>query len=140
MVFMRWWMEFVYLNTFFHSVYFSCSPFLSPSRLLIFREKMQLNEDIATKQEQVRQRHGEINTLQAELEESTRQRDELERQKSEAQSQLENLDNEVSLSFFLSSPPSLSLSPSLFLFASLSSLTLPLSLTFICVCLASLYN
>ena len=67
-----------------------CSPPL-PS----YREKAQLQQDIQQKQEMVLQRKKEITMLQAELEESSHQREQLEKQKTEAQSELDNLASEV---------------------------------------------
>ena len=64
--------------------------------IFTIRERQQLQQDVAVKQEQVMKGKEEVSSLQEDLQEANRQREQLEKQKQEVQGQLEEIDNQVS--------------------------------------------
>ncbi len=63
--------------------------------LSILREKQQLQQDVLVKQEMLVKSKEEVGSLQANLQETNRQREQLEKQKQDIQIQLEQIDNMV---------------------------------------------
>lgn len=62
---------------------------------LLFSEKTGLAEEIKAKQELIQQRKGEVEGMQGDIDEASRQREALERERDKARNLLEELNNEA---------------------------------------------